>query len=601
MQQKVENETTSTYETRRLNDQTRIADHLDNRYQKKVNHAVYEMNLKQLREQQKCYDDVQLQMAEKIKTRNAFIGGELIYLVVGLVFVYDLSTGKNLLPNFNTFWYWFLTIVLLIIGVAFIPYIIKLQQIEIEPRKPILALHRDEISRFKAICEAEIKPLFDGYGVNEIYRLIHSIHPDIQIYPHFDERNKAKLEQTVGYTDTMDDNASVKNLLFGYYKGNPFLIYDVFRCDLVNTQYTASKDVSWKTENETTITTHTQTLQGIINGVKAEYHTQRRFEYWNVLEPQLQYRVESKYRLEKSERAKHKHIEKIEQKSINESIEKTFSRLYDIETNDMDAFEMIVSQEAKANLVEFGAYNYLRIDSDVAITKKGYKHEIQSEALKRFWLLKSEQIDEIKHHDYAIYKQKFVELIGNFLDWITYLLAPLECIPSYHEKKIYPIEPNTTSPQLLANIQHESLINEMNLNQLVTGTNIRDVIFKTAFYASNIYLDIVAVDAYIWCYDTKYEKVIVKDDNYINHAIKVEYKDYYQVKQTSYVNIKICPYYFQYSRFEAIVEAHPQKETIRSILKGAIYRNNCLVFKDDGVFNHEANDLLNRVVFYDEK
>jgi len=585
----------------------KIEPYLDERYNRLVNQTVYESNLAQVKLLQKPYEKLSNHLEEVEKQKYSYLYG-LFLAAIGFFFIYDLVTGQKILPNFDTFWYWFLAIYLIIAGFGAMPLVYKGYQKDFVEAYDRYKEVSNEIHFYEAKCKEALQPFFDNFSLNNVYHLIQKVDFDVFIYPIVDFYKLTALKDLVGYNDRVGQIETVKQLSFGLYKDNPFMIYDIQTYKITDQEFSAVKDVSWDTKDVketsdaiiTTKTTHSQRLRATIVTKGPSFYKRRVFEFWNTSMPNLNFKIMSSLlHLEK------RWIKRIKSDILHfrltkQSIDKVFDRVFFVDCDQMDLFDQVFTADVKREYVAYLLYNYQYLESGFEIEKLGYKYTIKIGSVDFFNKPNEDTFKNIYDVDFNIYKKNFLYTFGSFIEHIFGMLKPLSVLPLLDTSNFKDYKPDYFYNQYISTLQHESLLNEMKITNLISH-DVDNVIYKTEVIDSIDYLDYVEVKAGYWLYHTKRDKVQVPDDNYRTHNIEVTYKEFYEQSETFNMHFKPCPQYFKYDHFKKLLDAHPQKEKLDDYLNVSKFVDNIFVFKYPRRISKVDNDLLNSLIFYNEE
>jgi len=579
---------------------------LDERFKKIVNQPVYEAYLTQVKFLRKPYEKLSNHLDELDRQKYNHLYG-LLLAAIGFFFLYDLVSGQKILPNFDTFWYWFLTIYLIIAGFGSMPLVYKgfqKTQTEIYQRYREIS---NELHLYEAKCKDALQPFFDNYSLNNIYQLIGNIDYDVFIYPIVDLYKLAALKDLVGYKDQVGSTETVKKLFFGLYKYNPFMVYDIQSYKITDQVFSNVKNVSWDTKDVketsdaiiTTKTTHSQTLRASIVTKGPTYYNRRVFEFWNTSMPNLNFELTSSlYHFDKRLLRKIK-SDIIHFRLTKQSVHKVFDKVFYLNCDQMDLFNQVFTEDVKRAYIAYALYNYQCLGSKFIIKKTGYKYLLELTTLEYFNKPNEDTFKKLYNLDFGIYKKDYLNTFGSFIEFIFNLMKPFNALPILNDSTFKNYKADYLPNQYIASLQHESLIHEMKISDLISY-DVDKVTYKTRMIGVFDYLDYVEVQASYWLYNMKSDKVLVKDDNQMSHSIRVDYKEFYEHSETFNMHFKPCPQYFKYDHFKKLLDAHPQKDKIKDYLAVSKFVDNVFVFKYPTTILKADNDLLNTLIFYNE-
>ena len=339
--------------------------------------------------------------------------------------------------------------------IVLLAFAIKKQSNIIKNLEEELAKHRKLAEEHKAEAYRLMASLNSLFEANMAAHLMSKTTPVIDLDRNFDPAKYSYLHDKYGYITSGRNDISTLFVQSGDILGNPFIFEKTYHQTMRNHTYTGSITISW-TERVSdgkggyTTVVRTQTLTAQVVKPEPAYYVGTTLVYGNGAAPKLSFSRkptghadDDEKKLEKYVRDFDKKLDKEVAKDLDDT-KSSFTRLHNTE------FEALFNALDRDNELEFrllftplAQRNMLALLKDK--DKVGYGDDFSFRKVKELNYINSSHMNcsryldydpgNLKHFDYDVCHQNFVNYCDGYCKEIYFDLAPLISIPLYQQHK----------------------------------------------------------------------------------------------------------------------------------------------------------------------
>lgn len=432
--------------------------------------------------------------------------------------------------------------VLIIITLILIPLVILKLNPKIKALRGEIELLEKKISELFLLAKKQMEPLCSLFTSLDAIKIIEETVPQISFNQNFSADQEANMVANYDFDATSNNNESAKDILSGYYNGNPFLFEKNLTHKMGVQTYHGYKTIRWTeryrdSDGKTHTRVRTQTLHATLVKPMPYYSTQLILNYCNHAGDDLSFSRDATNLHKKSEREIERYVKRGKKrlkKMTDEAIEqnKNFTSMSNTD------FETLFDALDRTNEVQFRTlFTPLAQTNmeDLILSDTGYGDDFNFYKCKRTNKIISQhsQAREITlspleyiSHSFDIIKDNFIKRNEEYFKAVYFDFAPLWAIPIYQDK---PVKDEDELPDVLQNyscMECEALANKADVNSLANERTKSKVILKASFLSAKNNIDSVRISAYSYDIIPRIDIVPVFGNDGRWHSVPVPWDDY---------------------------------------------------------------------------
>ena len=394
-------------------------------------------------------------------------------------------------------------------------------QRKLTPRIEALKQTLEELEQARqtqlAAAWAQMAPLNALFDPSVSPRLMAETVPRLEFDPWFSNGRLSELQEVFGLDPQFNEEQSILFSQSGVMNGNPFVIGERLRVQMMSHVYRGELDISWQaTETyrdangrlRTRTVTRRQTLHACVTQPKPSFSQDWFVIYGNEAAPNLRFsRVPvglSSFDSERmKQREKRKKLKKLEAFSRNLDDEYGYTLManrefevlfHAVDRSDEVEFRLLFTPLAQKQMVD------LLRDEQVGYGDNFSFRKINRINLVRPQHLRSEEVDAtpaiFQHYDLSVARQRFNEFQNNYFKAMFFALAPLLTIPIYQQHRSHEDIYRDVLLRTPSNWTHETLANAHGDQSFAHPDSITRNLLKTQSVVRDDHTQEVAVSAH---------------------------------------------------------------------------------------------------------
>ena len=496
----------------------------------------------------------QIKDADKIRSKKKSQRGAFIFLTILAIItaiVMGVMIGLKTIP----IWAAILSIVACVaLAVFLIVYIVKKINPIIKKQNEVIARLQKQADALKAEAFEQMRTLNNSYDWNMQVDVLNETVPLFHMDKYFDVEKYTYLNQKFGLGEE-DEHHSTLYVQSGNILGNPYLI-EKGRVQYMGTKtYEGHLTITYTVrvpngKGGYTTSTVTQTLTAHVTKPCPYYDLRTSLIYGCEAAPKLQFSRSPTFKSGSNEKETKKFIEhgskQIEKKAIKE-ISKTFTPIGNMEfetmfnalnRNDEMQFRLLFTPLAQRNMCDLIKQKEPYGD-DFVFIKDRMLNLIRTKHSQNFDY--SGDPDMFIDFDYNKARKKFIDYNDAFLRNFYFDMAPLMCIPLYHQ---YPTDEYIFEKKFAYNVtsyETESIANSFNPDRFMPENCATQLILKSKFVKTHGKADLVNITAHGFRTVEHIDYVNVLGGDGKLHAVPVHWLEYIAVQKTTPMEVQYQP------------------------------------------------------------
>lgn len=476
----------------------------------------------------------------------------------------------------------------------------------VRKQKKIIKNFTDEMNETKEKCYQTMAILNSLFTSEMTIDLIKETIPFINIDTNFDIRRFEQLVKNYGFLENKDENSSTLSLISGDIIGNPFVFVKNLVHEIVDYEYVGTRVVSYTehyidSKGESRSRTVHETLVAKVYKPGPSYSHKTYLVYGSEAAPNLTFnrqpQVDSKANglgnlfgnfFNSNNKNKLKQIEKEALKKgsnftpmANEEFEIKFGAF---DRDNEQEFRLLFTPLAQKNMLafldnkEYGDDLYFYKDKMVNVVYCTHNNNWNIDNNPQCY----------RDYDYSNCKNNFLALNNKYFADLFFNFIPILSIPLYQQYKskeyIYGHSFKYNYNQYLT----EAVANTMNIDLFKPLESETQIILKTKAIESDDDTDLVAVDAYSYRTEPRYDIVEVMAGNGRFYSVRVDWTLYIPISKQSKIEVSDVKLSEKdYNKFRA-------NQKFGEKLKGFGFKHGLFgaLVDNDKLSNHKLKDLF---------
>lgn len=408
------------------------------------------------------------------------------------------------------------------------------------------------------VAESQMQCLNALFNDTDTLELIKTTIPEFTFDYNFSTKRRKELIDKYQFTDMIDEDCSMLDMLSGTFMDNPFLYERYVIHSIGSERYEGSLEISWveyyTDGNGNRVSQRRyQTLYASVEKPKPFYVTKTMLYYGCQGAPDLSFSRNSKNTKNKSEgaiarmaKAGERKMQRQARKSVKEGGNFTemanaeFDGLFGAFDRDNEVqFRMMFTPLAQTNIVK------------LIKSKDGYGDDFDFCKLNRLNVICTDHhqtwdmntgAERYYSYDIDLARDQFLSYNNEYFKSLFFDFAPLFSIPLYHQPPVQSLEPMETKydngDTHYTEYEYEVLANALSDELIAHEDSVTDTIIKTKGIRSENGFDTVSITAYSYTAVQRvdYVTVLGGDQNY--HNVPVPWIEYVPVEKTTTMSVK---------------------------------------------------------------
>ena len=402
-------------------------------------------------------------------------------------------------------------VILIIACIAWFVLVIVFIRPKIKSLDKIIAEESQKVEAKKQEAIDQMRPLNDLFDWGIPAKIVNKTIPIIQMDKNFNPVRFQQLHSKYGFGENEDDDVSSVFVQSGHILGNPFLIERNHVMEMVDHVYTGSITITWTETIHDDKGSHTVTRSQVLTAEvvkpRPEYFYDTWLVYGNDAASKLSFSRQpsnanamSEKEIERYVKNFDKDLKKMEEKAIKKG--GSFTALGNAE------FEALFHALDRDNEVEFRLlFTVLGQKSmvDLIKSKKPFGDDFIFEKHKSLNYIKSKHSQSFNydgdprnfmHFDIRKSKQAFMNYMERYFECFYFDLAPLLCVPLYHQHKAQEYIYDGVLPRNVTSFETEVFANRFDRDIFLPDNCDTDIILKSKATRKAGKADITQIDAY---------------------------------------------------------------------------------------------------------
>lgn len=349
--------------------------------------------------------------------------------------------------------WWRVLRVVLCITILLIPLVvIKINPIIKQLRSNIA--HADESAKeLMRKAREQMQPLNDLFTDRNSLDIIESVLPEITFFRSFTGKQEENMKKNFDFDNYVYDmESSTVDLLYGEFRGNPFLFDKTLNHRLSTKTYCGSLTIHWTTttvdsEGRTSTVHHSETLHASVEKPCPYYSNKLVLYYGNQAAPDLRFSRTPKHVEGKSERAV-KRLVRSGEKKLNKLSRKSIAHGGNFMSLANTEFEVLFGAWDRTHEVQYRTiFTPLAQTNmvDLLRSKIGYGDDFMFEKNERMNVICSEHSGirplwltpyDYRSHSYDEIRTNFISKNTKLFNDVYFDFAPLWAIPAYQDRNV---------------------------------------------------------------------------------------------------------------------------------------------------------------------
>lgn len=478
-----------------------------------------------------------------------------------------------------------LSVALLIGGIVLIVTCINKK---LKKKQEVYQKLKEKIDSLYQLGMQQMSALNQSFDWNMHIDLVQKTIPLIHLDPFFSEQSFQRLNRLYEYSNPIDQNQMITNLMTGNILENPFLIRRVKTQTIGNKTYHGSLVITWTTtstdsKGHTTVHHHTQTLHASVTKPAPFYNENTSLLYLNEAAPDLSFsrspspiaqldekkrdrKIRKKYRDLKEKAASKFDVKNRKTLMTNDDFEVLFGatdRDHDVQ------FRLLFTPLAQQNELDL-IQSTNPYGDDFRFIKKGKANYIISKHAQAF----SFQIPPSQFVSYSVElsKEAFMSLHCQLFESLYFDLAPLLSIPLYQQQRGTKEEEKYDTASIY---EIETLLKSIPLTSVAHEDTITDTILKMNRAQNQSSIDKFDVTAYSFKGIAHTDFIPVWGGDGRTHAVPVEWIEYIPVERTTCA--AVIPLHVSRQKFQSFVDSEEGHDIMDKLADYFVYQKNLLL------------------------
>lgn len=402
--------------------------------------------------------------------------------------------------------------------------------------------HIAKASEYLREANEQMAPLNALFDDLDTFRLIEKTIPDFTFDERFSKDREEFLIRMHDFIDLNNDKSSVTNTLSGSFRGNPFVIFRRYICEMSAETYHGSLTISWTetyrdSNGNLQTRTRTQTLHASVTKPKPIYYFKNQLGYGCQAAPDLSFSRTPKHSerlsesaLERKVRRGGRKLQRRTQKATN-----TGSGFQEMANTE---FEVLLGATDRNHEVQFRLmYTPLAQKNTVALltSRTGYGDDFYFNKCCRYNIITCEHMQNTdlrtdasiyRSHSADLARLKFLDFTTNYFKSIFFAFAPLFAIPAYMEEPCASMEPIDDYLSNYTYYEHEIMANLIGEAHFAPADAATGVILKSHHSSKQGNTDRVTVTAHSYSAHSRVDYVPVLGGDGHYHNVPVYWTEY---------------------------------------------------------------------------